>query len=318
MSYPDLSTILEVYPECEYNCYGYAPSQRRRCRMRTRKDNRDRASYLLKEGTRFLQHGLPVDGLLIELAPLVLCTRFHQYQADDLVRDWRAKLRAFQQQTLLDDMLKSLQELVDSRARSLAAGSAGQRFSQRVLSTARLERSAAIVTEEEPAPIEGEEEEEERGDRADEPEPQPEPQPSPRRTSTEASSPAVPSDAREPTVPQSEPRRTTRKPIEGDCDICMCPLRGQGSDEDGEGSEDSDDDNDNDNDNDVSDTASDNEHDDNEEDNLDDLVYCKNQCGKNYHKACIDVWLATQRAFRTPRGDPVCPSCPNCRAVWSS
>ncbi|PKX95938.1 uncharacterized protein P174DRAFT_440549 [Aspergillus novofumigatus IBT 16806] len=306
MSYPDLSTILEVYPECEYTCYGYAPSQRRRCRMRTRKDNRDRASRLLKEGTRFLQHDLPVDGLLIELAPLVLCKRFHQYQADDLVRDWRAKLRAFQQQTLLAAISKSLQELVESRARSLTAGSAGQRFSERVLSLPRLERSAAIVTEEE------------GGDREDEPEPQPEPQPepglSPSRTSTESSSPAVPSGAAEPTVAQSEPRRTTRKPIEGDCDICMCPLREQDSDEDGEGS----DDGDGENDNNVSDTASDNEHDDNEEDNIDDLVYCKNQCGKNYHKACIDVWLATQRAFRTPRGDPVCPSCPNCRAVWSS
>ncbi|GAQ03659.1 hypothetical protein ALT_0980 [Aspergillus lentulus] len=267
MSYPNLSTILEVYPECEYNCYG--------------------ASWLLKEGTRFLQHGLPVDGLLIELAPLVLCTRFHKYQANDLVRDWRAKLRAFQQQTLLDSMLKSLQELVDSRARSLAAGSARQRVSGRGLSPTRLERSAAIVTEEEPATIEREEEDEERGDRADEPEPQPEPQPSPRRTSTEASSPAVPSDARAPTVPQSEPRTATRKPIEGDCDICMCPLRGQGSDEDGEGSEDSDDDNDNDND--VSNTASDNEHDDNEEGNLDDLVYCKNHVHFEPHAGIVSA-----------------------------
>ncbi|EAW15676.1 uncharacterized protein NFIA_050180 [Aspergillus fischeri NRRL 181] len=314
MSYPDLSTILEVYPECETTCYGYAPSQRRRCRMRTRKDNRDRASYILKEGTRFLQHGLPVDGLLIELAPLVLCTRFHQYQADDLVRDWRAKLRAFQQQTLLTAMLKSLQELVDSRARSLAAGSAGQRLSERALSPTRLERSAAIVTEEEPAAIDREEEEEEREDREDVPEPEPEPELSPSRTSTEASSPAVESHVAEPTIPQSEPRRTTRKPIEGDCDICLCPLRGQDSDKDGERSEDSDDENDNV----VPDTASDNEHDENAEDNLDDLVYCKNQCGTNYHKACIDVWLATQRTFRTPRGDPIGLSCPNCRAAWSS
>lgn len=319
MSHPDLSTILEVYPECEVTCYGYTPSQRRRCRMRTRKDNRDRASYLLEEGTRYLQRGLPVDGLLIELAPLVLCTRFHQYQADDLVRDWRAKLREFQQQTLLNAMLKSLQELVDSRARSRAARSAGRRLPERVSSPTRLERSAAIVTEEEPAAPEREEEEEERGDREDEPEPEPEPEPelTPSRSSTETSSPAVEAHVAEPTVPQTESRRVTRKPIEGDCNICLCPLREQDSDENGEGSEDRDDENEDDAAGTGSGTASD-EHDAPEEHDDDDLVYCKNQCGTNYHKACIDVWHATQRTFETPRGDPIGLSCPYCRAAWSS
>ncbi|GIK06367.1 hypothetical protein Aspvir_002015 [Aspergillus viridinutans] len=298
MSYPDLSTILEVYPECERHCYGYAPSKRRRCTLPVRKDNRDRASYLLREGTRLLQRGLSVDSLLFELAPLVLCKRFHQNQADSLVSGWRAKLRAFEEQIVLAAVLKSLRELAESRARLLAAGSVGE---QRV-----SERSAIV---------ENEEEEEEGGDREDEPEPEP----SPRRTSAESSLPAVATHVAEPTVPQSEPRRTTRKPIEGDCDICMCPLRGQDSDEDGEGSEDSDEENDNDAGT-GSDAGSDNEHDGPEEDDLDldDIVYCKNQCGTNYHKACIDVWLATQSTFRTPRGNPISPSCPNCRAAWSS
>ncbi|KAF7158066.1 hypothetical protein CNMCM5623_002578 [Aspergillus felis] len=304
MSYPDLSTILEVYPQCESHCYGYAHSQRRRCRMPIAKDNRDRASYLLREGTRLLQCGLSIDSLLFELAPIVLCKRFHRYQADSLIINWRAKLRAFEEQRLLAAVLKSLQQYADSRARSLAAGSAGE---QRA-----LERSAVVEIEEE---------EEEGSDREDEPEPESEP--SPGRRSAESSSPAVEIHVAEPTVPQSEPRRTTRKPIEGDCDICMCPLRGQASDEDGEESEDSDDENYYD----VSDTAFDNEHDgeddqddddEDDDDDLDDLVYCKNQCGTNYHKACIDEWLATQSRFRTPRGDPISPSCPKCRAAWSS
>ncbi|GIC88645.1 uncharacterized protein Aud_005042 [Aspergillus udagawae] len=304
-SYPDLSTILEVYPQCESHCYGYAPSKRRRCRLPTRKDNRDKAARLLNEGTRLLQRGLSVDSLLIELAPLVLCTRFHQNQADSLVSNWRAKLRAFKEQSLLAAVLKSLREYAESRARPLAAGSAGE---QRV-----SDRSAVVEIEEE-------EEEEEERDREDEPGPELEPEPSASRPSAESSSPAVETHVAEPTVPQSEPRRTTRKPIEGDCGICMCPLREQDSDEDAEESEDSDDENDNDVAGTGSDTESDNEHDGSEEDglDLDDIVYCKNECGTNYHKACIDVWLATQSTFRTPSGNTVCPSCPKCRAAWSS
>ncbi|GIJ90029.1 hypothetical protein Asppvi_008978 [Aspergillus pseudoviridinutans] len=312
MSCPDLSTILEVYPQCESHCYGYAPSQRRRCKMPIAKDNRDRASYLLREGTRLLQCGLSVDSLLFELAPLVLCKRFHRYQADSLIINWRAKLRAFEEQNLLAAVLKSLQEYAESRARSLAAGSAGEQ---------RASARSAVV--------EIEEEEEDGSDREDEPEPESEPGPSPHRTSAESSSPAVETHVAEPTVPQTEPRRITRKPIEGDCGICMCPLQEQDADEDGEESEDSDDENYYD----VSETAFDNEHDgeddeddeddddDDEDDDLDapdDLVYCKNQCGTNYHKACIDEWLATQSTFQPRRGNPICPSCPNCRAAWSS
>ncbi|RHZ48232.1 uncharacterized protein CDV56_105297 [Aspergillus thermomutatus] len=295
-SYPHLSTILGVYPQCENHCYGYAVSQRRRCKLPTRRDNRDRAFWLLNEGTRLLQRGFSIDSLLIELAPLVLCTRWHQNQADNLVGDWRAKLRAFEEQSVLAAVLKSLREHANSQAR-LARSAGEQRVTERVSRPTRSERSAAIETGEE-----GRENREEG--------------PSPSRTSTETSSPAVVNRAaEEPTVPQRE-RRTTRKPIEGDCGICMCPLRGQDSEEDDEGSNvdrEEDGDNDDENENDVSGTASDNEDRDGpEEENLDDLVYCRNQCGTNYHKACIDQWIAT---FENRRGSPTCPTC---RAVWSS
>lgn len=300
MSYPHLSTILDVYPEHSTHCYGYAPSKGRRCQQPTRKDNRNKASRLLNHGTHLLQRGLPLDSLLIELAPLLLCSHWHKNQADSLVSAWRAKLRAFEEQWLLAAVLKSLREYADSRARALAAASTGeQRVSERGLSPARVEREAVVGTAEE----EEEEEEEEGGDREE-----PEPEASSVRTSTEDLTPAVRSAVAEPAVPQSERRTVTRKPIEGDCEICMCPLRGEDSDQD---SDDEDE-------NDVSDTASDDEDDGPDEGDLDDLVYCKSQCGSNYHKTCIDEWLATQSTFRDPRGNPVCPSCPTCRAVWSS
>ncbi|RLM01566.1 hypothetical protein CFD26_108788 [Aspergillus turcosus] len=309
MSYPDLSTILDVYPEHSTHCYGYAPSKGRRCQQPTRKANRNKATRLLNHGTHLLQRGLPLDSLLIELAPLLLCSHRHKNQADSLVSVWRARLRAFEETWLLAAVLKSLCEFADSRARSLAAASMGeQSVSERGLRPVRVEREAVVGTEqeEEEEDEEEEEEEEEGGDR-EESEPEPEPEASPVRTSIEGPTPAVPSAVAEPTVPLSERRTVTRKPIEGDCEICMCPLRGEDSDQD------SDDEDDN-----VSDTESDEEDDGPEEDDPDDLVYCKNQCGRNYHKACIDEWLATQSTFEDPRGNPVCPSCPTCRAVWSS
>ncbi|KAF7113962.1 hypothetical protein CNMCM5793_006145 [Aspergillus hiratsukae] len=292
MSYPHLQTILEVYPQCSTHCYGYAPSKHRRCKLPTRQANRNKASHLLEHGTHLLQRGSSVDNLLSELAPLLLCSRLHKNQVDRLVSVWRAKLQAFEEQRLqcvLVAVLKSLREYADSRASELAE--------QRVEGAGlRPARPAGVGTAEEE-----EEEEEGGGDREEA-----EPEPSSVRTSTEASAPAVPRAVEEPTVPRSERRTITRKPIEGDCEICMCPLR----EGDSEASDDEDD-------NDVSDTAPDNEDDGPEEDD-DDLVYCKNQCGSNYHKACIDEWLATQTTFREPRGNPICPSCPTCRAVWSS
>jgi hypothetical protein len=303
--YPHLSTILNIYPQCDTHCYGYAPSKGRRCRQPTRKDNREHASRLLNYGTHLLQRGLPVDNLLIELAPLLLCSHQHKNQAGSLVGVWRARLQAVQEQWLLAAVLKSLSEYADSRARELAE--------QRVEGgDSRPTQPAVIETAEEE-----EEEEEEGGGEGDREESEPEPEPSPVRTPTETSASAVPSAAVEPSVPRSETRTITRKPIEGDCEICMCPLRGQDSGDDDEGSGDGDDEDDDDDDD---ETASDDEDDDPEEadDDLHDLVYCKDQCGTNYHKTCIDHWLATQSTFGARYGRPVRPSCPTCRAVWSS
>lgn len=90
-----LSEIIELEPEEEPWCAGYAPSQGRRCHMRTNARGRRSAMILLNEGTKNLQAGRNIDILLEDLAPHVLCTRFHQNQTSDLVRRWKRQVRTY-------------------------------------------------------------------------------------------------------------------------------------------------------------------------------------------------------------------------------
>ncbi|KAL1981261.1 hypothetical protein VTN96DRAFT_2860 [Rasamsonia emersonii] len=95
MSQLGLQDIIQVYPNLEHHCAGFAPSKGRRCRYPTNADNRARACALLAKGTKKLHAGQPVDALLEELAPLVLCLRYHQYQAPGLVARWKEDIHSF-------------------------------------------------------------------------------------------------------------------------------------------------------------------------------------------------------------------------------
>ncbi|OQD65341.1 hypothetical protein PENPOL_c006G05550 [Penicillium polonicum] len=90
-----LSEIIKLEPEQEPWCAGYAPSRGRRCHMRTNAPGRRSAMMLLNEGTKDLHAGRNIDILLEDLAPHVLCTRFHQNQASDLVRRWKRQVRTY-------------------------------------------------------------------------------------------------------------------------------------------------------------------------------------------------------------------------------
>ncbi|KAJ6121120.1 hypothetical protein N7523_005400 [Penicillium sp. IBT 18751x] len=92
---PSLCEIIGLEPEKEPWCAGYAPSQGRRCHTRTNAHGRRSAMALLHEGTKDLRAGRCIDELLKDLAPRVLCTRFHQSQASDLMRRWQRKVRTF-------------------------------------------------------------------------------------------------------------------------------------------------------------------------------------------------------------------------------
>ncbi|KAJ6079307.1 hypothetical protein N7467_009060 [Penicillium canescens] len=90
-----LSEIIKLEPEKEPWCAGYAPSQGRRCHARTNARGRSSAMMLLNEGTKDLRAGRSIDTLLEDLAPHVLCTRFHQSQASDLTCRWKRQVRTY-------------------------------------------------------------------------------------------------------------------------------------------------------------------------------------------------------------------------------
>ncbi|KAJ5467170.1 hypothetical protein N7475_004922 [Penicillium sp. IBT 31633x] len=90
-----LPEILKLEPERESWCAGYAPSKGRRCHVSTNAHGRRSAAMLLNEGTNDLRAGRSIDALLEDLAPYVLCTRFHQGQAAGLISRWKRRVRTY-------------------------------------------------------------------------------------------------------------------------------------------------------------------------------------------------------------------------------
>ncbi|KAL4969033.1 uncharacterized protein BDV14DRAFT_166158 [Aspergillus stella-maris] len=90
-----LSEIINLYPDEEPYCAGYAPSQGRRCHSRTNARGRKAAMSLLNKGTKDLYANRDIEDLLYELAPNVLCTRYHQSQDTSLVGKWLRKIDRF-------------------------------------------------------------------------------------------------------------------------------------------------------------------------------------------------------------------------------
>ncbi|RAH56131.1 hypothetical protein BO85DRAFT_521414 [Aspergillus piperis CBS 112811] len=72
----------------------------------------------------------------------------------------------------------------------------------------------------------------------------------------------------------------TRHPIEGDCCICLCALQKEST-----------------------------EHNHTSDDDTS-LVWCQKQCGNNFHRECMDRWIAS--ALEGDRQT----SCPMCRGQW--
>ncbi|OQE36684.1 hypothetical protein PENCOP_c011G02388 [Penicillium coprophilum] len=90
-----LSEIIRLEPEEEPRCAGYAPSQGRRCHLHTNARGRRSAIALLNEGTKEIRAGRSIDELLEDLAPHVLCTRWHQNQASTLTSRWKRQVRRY-------------------------------------------------------------------------------------------------------------------------------------------------------------------------------------------------------------------------------
>ncbi|BCS25985.1 uncharacterized protein APUU_50696S [Aspergillus puulaauensis] len=93
---PHLSDIIKLKPEGDHRCLGFAYTQGRRCLNHTNARDRKTAVSLLYKGTRDLHQGHHIDDLLEDLAPLVLCRRWHQNQAAEFVETWQRRVHRFE------------------------------------------------------------------------------------------------------------------------------------------------------------------------------------------------------------------------------
>jgi len=74
-------------------CVGYAPSQRRRCRMAIRADNRSFILQTLDEISYWSPDNPAVISRLRTIAGSALCVRFHQSQEKEILQGWKEKIR---------------------------------------------------------------------------------------------------------------------------------------------------------------------------------------------------------------------------------
>ncbi|KAL4956500.1 hypothetical protein BDW69DRAFT_158377 [Aspergillus filifer] len=351
---PHLSEILSLYPDEEPFCAGYAHSQGRRCQCRTNARGRKTAIALLNDGTTDLYAGRCIDDLLEDVAPHVLCTRFHQNQAMNLAMKWQRKIDQFWDaytyippmpvrerwrtagaptplmprrdvEEEVDRISRSLQELLSQLERERRAkpqeqsqsSSRSSRPEQNVNPTASRPPYSASRRSEPPATI--------TNTLPSRPPAPPVniantaravsiPRASPPATTitapTSSSTPArlatrateisthAPSPSRPrvnlPTTNISTSPRTkyvTRKPVDGDCGICLESLRKVCSDHDAQHNK----------------VDGEDERKAEADDDEEVIVsWCKAQCGVNYHTTCIEQWLKSCKKY----------SCPTCRSKW--
>jgi hypothetical protein len=74
-------------------CIGHAPSQGRRCRNPIRSDNRDFITATLNEIAYLRPDNPTVMSRLRSIAGPALCVRYHQGQAESIVRQWQRKIQ---------------------------------------------------------------------------------------------------------------------------------------------------------------------------------------------------------------------------------
>ncbi|KAE8153142.1 hypothetical protein BDV25DRAFT_150014 [Aspergillus avenaceus] len=334
-----LCDVIGLYPEEEAFCAGYAPSQGRRCKCRTNAADRRTACNLLGQANDRFRAGIDVDDLLDALAPLVLCRRFHRYQADDLTTIWRRRLRSSQpsprpaQRAEEDDFVREvyiagLHQKIDElaadlrraeRERDATPTPPGRRVISREITTNPTLVEATAVPASPPrmvfrSPTTGQgrsasattTHEQARNDPLTNGSTPSTPSAERSRPTDRASSPSTP-------TPHIQPSAVRRR-IEGECSICTMPLQGpdQSTARDEESRSQNDDNHQTQREGQREQST---ERDTNGRSTSEELVWCKAQCGHNYHKACMDEWISQcQQNEDYPRP----ANCPTCRCAWRS
>ena len=102
---------------CNITCVGYARTAKRRCHNPIAAANQIKAAKLVTEMSRLDISSPEITYLLEGLAPLVLCRRWHQNQAADMVDDWQEEVDVLRREREAARRVEEEQRLQDSRLR---------------------------------------------------------------------------------------------------------------------------------------------------------------------------------------------------------
>jgi Anaphase-promoting complex subunit 11 RING-H2 finger len=343
-----LSEIINVCPDHDHACVGIAVTRGRRCQASTNAMNRAHANRLLDEGTRLLQSGQRnIDDILEELAPLLLCRRWHQSQAAEVVREWSKEVQNDQRRSRnqpvslargsresstpssfatdirystspytsrnesLESIAVTLELLVQLLQRSqtvpVSANTSSRASEGSRGSISRPPSSAEHVVRTNEQASNATRQVRGNNQRVN----------TSSQSSTVASETPTTTQHMRPRTPvlfsptaetsnrqpqrRAQPgrRQVVRKPIEGECHICFLSLRDEEVVEEEEEEEQEPQ---------TDNTATtDSAPNDSDEETL---VWCRSQCGYNFHKTCLDTWTNSQHE------DHRAATCPMCRAQW--
>ncbi|KAF2440110.1 hypothetical protein P171DRAFT_435915 [Karstenula rhodostoma CBS 690.94] len=287
----DPQTVLKI--DNMGRCAGWARTRGRNCAMTIAYHNQQNADCLMKALSTKQPDPIALENDLYRLAGFVLCRRWHQNQADDLVDKWSARIERFvaaQEEIESARRARSARNSPTPLSRTPEASSpttppslsgselrAMQSFmSQNVDRIAQLEATIAALTARVAAPQEMPTTTTPTSPPASvTPPAQPAP---PTSTSTSSQSAPPPRLPVTPPAPQRPPPTTTppctlrhvrRRAVDNDCPICHEAF--------------------------LADEP---------------LAWCKRECGRTVHKACFADWE------KACRDDGRVVTCGICRAAW--
>ncbi|KAB8073526.1 hypothetical protein BDV29DRAFT_135548 [Aspergillus leporis] len=282
---PDhLSEILNIHILTEPNCLAFSSSNNSRCKNTINTYTREKAYADLDIASNWLNPEINIDRNLITIAGFLLCTADHQFQVQSLVTGWKAKIEISRSALRQKPPNTTLMDMEHALIRSLYGGSGNRQ------STADESMISSGVVREGVQRVE---------EALWHPTTMPAPRPlivdcvQQRLELSTSTSRSIP-----PTVrtfdPQVVPVGMRPRPVEGECRICMFSFFAEVS---REGIR---------------------EYNEKEKETFrhrydnQRWVWCRNDCGTNYHRHCLNEWIRTL----LQKKDRKAPTCPICRKLW--
>ena len=300
-----------------FTCIGYAPSKGRRCHNPIACANRHEAANILREMSMLDPHSKRLDKRLEELASRLLCRRWHQNQATDMKTLWRQKIDRHYPATVCIERYAIVERYTVVYASSVAPTSAMVRTRAKPRTTGQttslVARSPVRAFAPESLPVATITEPRTRTSRINDPDGQEPPQQA-ESSPTSPTQPDSPLQARTLPEPNSPPTSPVTEPPRNTSDTAApqesTATRGEPAQETSSSKH-------------IPEpTPKPKPHEESsplparraiegechichEDFGSDDAtVWCKAQCGQNFHEECIESWLGFQRAHA---GKKECP-----------